>query len=162
MDSILLTHAQVAVSLAGFASVAAVLQRPLSPVQRSRFITILFLSLLQILGGLVPVWLSALYVVDSELWRTTSALYLVASLVLGLVLLYPLRALGGRGSGMIVMNVSMTVIVWLLYLCAFGTLLVNLFASPAPGFVLYYASLIAGMITVFIAFADVATRAAGE
>ena len=55
VDSILLTHAEITVALAGFASVAAVLRRPLSPIQRQRFFSILFGALALVLGSLVPV-----------------------------------------------------------------------------------------------------------
>ena len=68
IDSILLTHAEVAVALAGFASVAAVLRRPLSPVHRQRFFAILFAALVLVLGSLVGIQGR---IVGEQIWGKT-------------------------------------------------------------------------------------------
>ncbi len=87
----------MAVTLAGFASVAAVLQRPLSPVRRQRFLAILFASLIQILGSVVPPWLSELDVVGPALWRIASLFLLALALLSFFALIFgPLRRLGAN------------------------------------------------------------------
>ena len=96
IDSILLTHAELAIALAGFASVAAVLRRPLGPVQRQRFFAILFPALFQILAGILPLWLAELELAGSALWRTASALQLALALPIAVFVLLPLRQLGAR------------------------------------------------------------------
>jgi hypothetical protein len=156
VDSILLTHAEVAIALAGFASVAAVLQRPLSPVQRQRFLAILFAALLLVLGSLVPVWLLEVGVIGPVLWRIASAFLLVLSLIQCLVLVYlPLRKLGA--SSFVVINLPVTYLGYSLVAAVIGLLVVNLIGVPTPGFGLYYAALLAALASVFLAFADVVT-----
>ena len=156
MESILLTHAEVSVALAGFSSVAAVFQRPLGPVQRQRFLTILFTALMQLVGSLLPVWLSESYLAGPELWRVSSGLYLGLNLVIGPALFYPLRAIGLRSIRTI--NLSVTVLVYVLALLGYATLVFNLFVLASPGFTLYYASLLSALASIFIVFADVVTR----
>ncbi len=154
IDSILLTHAEVAVALAGFASVAAVLRRPLSPVQRQRFLVILFAALSLVMGSLVPVWLSELGVGDPACWRIASAFLLLLVLTHAFVLIYlPLRTLGA--SILRVINLPVTYVGYGLMAAMLGLLVVNLLGVPTPGFGLYYASLLAGLAAIFLAFADV-------
>ena len=154
INSILLTHAEVSVALAGFASVAAVLQRPLSAVQRQRFLAILFASLILVLGSLVPVWLSEIEVVGPTLWRTASAFLLVIGLTSSFVLIYrPLKRLGA--GSFLVINLPVTYLGYGLMAAVVGLLVVNLLVVPTPGFGLYYAALLALLSSVFIAFADV-------
>ena len=154
IESILLTHAEVAIALAGFASVAAVLQRPLSPVQRQRFLVILFSALFLVLGSLLPVWLSAIELVGPELWSTATAILLVLYLTGALFLIYlPLRRLGLRS--FMVINLPVTILGWGITVAAFVLLGLNFLVVPTPGFGLYYASLLASLCGVFIAFADV-------
>ena len=93
VGSLLQTHTEVAIALAGFAGVAAVLRRPLSPLGRLRFLGLLFTALIQVLGCLAPVWLSILGISGSFLWRVASALVLVLSTTLVLVLTRPQRAI---------------------------------------------------------------------
>jgi len=155
-ESLLLTHAEIAVAVAGFSAVAAVLQRPLGAVRRTLFYGILLLSLQQILGCLVPVWLSRLDLVGATLWRTASSLYFALALLIGLLLIVPTIRRGFQAA--IVINVPATVLIYSLAVAAYVLLLVNLFVVPAPGFGLYYASMLTGLIAVFIVFADVATR----
>ncbi len=153
-DSILLTHAEVAVALAGFASVAAVLRRPLSPVQRQRFLVILFAALGLVLGSLGPVWLSELEVSGPALWRIASAFLLVLFLTHGFVFVYlPLRKLGA--SILVVINLPVTYVGVGITTAMVGLLVVNLLGVPTPGFGLYYAALLAGLAAIFLAFADV-------
>ncbi len=154
IHSILLTHAEVAVTLAGFASVAAVLRRPLSAVQRQRFLAILFASLIQILASVVPPWLSELGVVGPALWRIASVFLLVLSLVSFFSLIYgPLRRLGAHS--FLVINLPFSFLGYGLLAAVYVLLGINLLAVSMPGFGLYYAALLAGLGGVFIGFADV-------
>jgi hypothetical protein len=134
----------------------AAFQRPLAPVQHHRFITSLFSSLLQVFACLVPVWLAESLGTGPELWRLASTRYLVASFLLGVALIYPLKKLGT--SGIITINLVVTVAAYTLSAVVFATHLTNPFLIETPGFELYYASLLAGLGSVFIVFADVATR----
>ena len=153
IDSILLTHAELAIALAGFASVAAVLRRPLSAIQRQRFFTILFSSLFQVSFSILPLWLAELEIAGSGLWRTASVLYLALMFPLLLFSVYlPLRKLGTHS--FTVINLPATYISYGLIASLLGLLVANLMVS-APGFGLYYAALFAGMCTTFLIFADV-------
>ena len=152
IDSILLTHAELAIALAGFASVAAVLRRPLGPVQRQRFFAILFPSLFQILASILPLWLAELELAGPALWRTASALSLALGLPIAVFSLLPLRKLGARS--FLIMNLPITFIGYGLFAAGFVLLVVNLLVS-APSFALYYAALLTVLVTVFLSFADV-------
>ena len=44
MEELLLTHAEVALGLAGFAAIVAAFQRPLAPMQRFSFLAILSMA----------------------------------------------------------------------------------------------------------------------
>lgn len=79
-DTLLQTHAEVAIALAGFASVVAALTRPLSAFARQRFLSLLALSLLQVLGCLLPLWCLGLAEDWSVVWRLLSLLLLVLNL----------------------------------------------------------------------------------
>ena len=160
IDSILLTHPELAIALAGFASVAAVLRRPLPAIQKQRFFTILFSSLFQVFFSILPLWLAELEIVGSGLWHTASALYLALMLPLLLFAVYlPLRKLGTHSFAII--NSPATYIVYGLIASVVGLLVTNLLVS-APGFGLYYAALFAGMTTAFLIFADVVVIGDGE
>lgn len=156
MEAILLTHSQLAAVLAGFASVVAAFQRPLTPVQRHRFLTILFSALVQMMACLVPVWFATIQTVGPLFWCVFSGVQLGFSVLLWVVLVYPLKALGI--SGVIAINTSVTVLVNLLGLGVLGTLIANTFVPSIASFSLYYSSLLGGLIIIFIVFADVATR----
>ena len=159
IDSILLTHAELSIALAGFASVAAVLRRPLSTIQRQRFFTILFSSLFQVFFSILPFWLAELEIAGSGLWRTASALYLALMFPLLLFAVYlPLRKVGASFA---IINLPATYIVYGLVASVLGLLVANLLVS-APGFGLYYAALFAGMTTAFLIFADVVVIGDGE
>ena len=161
VDSLLQTHAEVAVALAGFASVAAVLQRPLSPHSRMRFLSILFAALIQVLSGLVPVWLSNIGVSGPTLWRTATALVLFLSIPLIVWVIIQIRALGGVS--VILINVPVTRITNALSAIVLGALLLNLVGVPvAPGFGLYYASSLLGLSVVFVLFASVVVDSDAE
>lgn len=154
-EALLLTHAEVAVAVAGFATVVAVLQRPLGPIQRNRFYTILLGSLQQIMVCLIPVWLSNVGFEGGALWRTASLLYLAFASSLGAFLIQPTLRLG-RQAGMVI-NAPVTAVIYTFVVVSYGGVLVNLFAVPVPGFGWYYTSVMAGLITIFIVFAEVAT-----
>jgi len=157
LEEILLTHAELAAVLAGFASVVAAFQRPLPPVQRHRFLTILFSSLLQIMGCLVPVWIHTMGEVGPLFWSIVSGVHLGLSVLLWAILVYPLRSLGK--TGIIALNLPVTIFVYALAISTMGVLVVNTFVSSIAGFALYYSSLLGGLTIIFMVFADVATRA---
>lgn len=156
MEAILLTHSQLAATLAGFASVVAAFQRPLSPVQRHRFLTILFSSLIQILACLVPVWFATSEDVGPLFWSIFSGVHLGFSVFLWGVLVYPLKGLGK--SGVIAINLPVTVIVYFLGMAIMGTLIANTFMTSIANFSLYYSALLGGLMIIFLVFADIAIR----
>jgi hypothetical protein len=155
VESLLLTHAQIAVAVAGFAGIAAVLQRPLMAVQRNRFYSILLLSLQQILGGLVPVLLLKVGYTGSELWRIASISYLAMAFFIGIFLAAPTIKHGTRAGRVI--NPVVTGAIYSLAAISYAVLLVNLLMINAPVFGFYYTSMLAGLVAAFIVFADVAT-----
>jgi hypothetical protein len=152
-DSILLTHAEVAVALAGFASVVAVLRYPLSSLQRQRFVMILFTALAGVLGALLPVWLSESGLTGPPLWRFSSAVGLVIILVVFVTSMVPMKALGR--SARIIINQPVTYLVNVNFAAVIGTHMVNAFALFEPSFSFYYAALLGGLISTFVIFADV-------
>jgi len=157
MEAIFLNHSELSAVVAGFASVVAAFQRPLTPVQRHRFLTILFAALVQILACLVPVWLIAIRDIGPQFWSIVSGVNLGFSMMIWAILVYPLRRLGK--SGIIAINMPVTILVALLGLSTFVVLLINTFVFSKSGFALYYASLVGGLTIIFIVFADAATRA---
>jgi hypothetical protein len=160
VDSLLQTHAEVAVALAGFASVAAVLKRPLSPRNRQRFFSILSCALIQVLGGLVPVWLANIGVSGASLWRIASAFVLALSLFFVVWVYLQVRTLDVRAA---LINAPVTFISRVFSVASLGALLLNFLVVPvAPGFGLYYASLLLGLTIVFVMFADAVVSADGE
>ncbi len=158
-ESLLMTHAEVAVAIAGFASVAAVLGRPLNALQRWRFLQILFTGFVQVAAGLIPVWLSSLGIVGPMLWRSVSVIGLLFTVILavGLGSIF-VRTPGLSRSAIMVLNWPATYLIYGLSVTVFVLLLVNAWGVPEPGFGLYYAALLAGMATVFLSFADVVVR----
>ena len=152
-DSLLETHAEVAVALAGFASVAAVLQRPLSARQRRNFLSLLYTSLVQVLGSLVPVWLPAVGIGGPTLWRVSTAMVLALSTAAVLVM----------SMRVIFINRPLTYLCNVLTLGIFIALVFNTFGlGVAPGFGLYYTALLLGMVVIFIMFADAVVGEATE
>ena len=117
-----------------------------------RFFAILFPSLVQILASILPLWLAELELAGSALWRTASALQLALALPIAVFVLLPLRQLGARS--FLVINRPNTFIGYGLVAAMFALLLVNLLVS-ASSFALYYAALLTGLVTIFLAFADV-------
>jgi hypothetical protein len=161
VGSLLQTHTEVAISLAGFASVAAVLRRPLSPLGRIRFLGLLFTALIQVLGCLAPVWLSTLGTSGPLLWRIVSALVLVLSTVLVLTLTRPQRAID-RNS-FVLLNAAVNRVCIVLISGTFLALLLNtLGVFAAPNFGLYYAALLLGMVVIFVMFANEVVSEEGQ
>ncbi len=161
VGSLLQTHTEVAIALAGFASVAAVLRRPLSPVGRLRFLGLLFTALIQVLGCLVPVWLSTLGISGSLLWRIATAFVLVLSTTLVVVIVRPQRALDR--DGFVLINAPVDRVCKVLILGTFAALLFNTLGIPAaPSFGLYYTALLLGMIVIFVMFANEVVGEDGE
>src|SRR5262245_13426890 len=93
--SLLEKHAQLALTLAGFASVVCALARPLTAVQRSRFLILISLALRQVLGCVVPIWLFNFIASPGLIWQLSSIISLVLFTwhIIWVVIL-PTRALG--------------------------------------------------------------------
>lgn len=156
MEQLLQTHAEVGVALAGFASVVAALRRPLNALARQRFLSLLALSVIQILGCLCPLWLAPRFDATGFGWRVLSALILI----LYLVRIWWLILLPARRLGIEVQTIITPAIGWLVWAFGIGgcaLMLVNILGLPLrPGFDLYYASLLSTLLVGFALFADVA------
>lgn len=154
-DALLQTHAEVAVALAGFASVVAALRRPLSAFARQRFLSLLGLSLIQILGCLLPLWSVPLFDSSETSWRLLSAvlLGLNAARLWWLVIL-PTRTLGDRAR--IILGPLASKCIWAGGPVALAFLVLNIAGFPfAPSFNLYYAAHLTTLLVGFALFADV-------
>ncbi len=156
MKDVLLAHAQLAGVLAGFSTIVAAFQRPLTDFQKHRFLTILFTALLQIIACLVPVWLAEIRNIGPFFWHAVSGVYLGFSVLLWVALVFPLRKM--ESSAIIAINKPISWVIYLLGLSSFVVLIVNTMNSEVAGFGLYYSSLLAGLTIVFFIFADVALR----
>ena len=155
-DALLQTHAEVAVALAGFASVVAALGRPLSAFARQRFLSLLALAMIQILGCLLPLWSVPVFESSATAWRMLSAVLLGLSAARMWWLVYlPSRALG-QGT-LTILNPLASKLVWGAGLVALLLLVLNVVGFPAsPSFNVYYAALLATLMVGFALFADVA------
>jgi hypothetical protein len=156
LEGLLQTHAEVGVALAGFASVVAALRRPLSSLARQRFLSLLALSVIQILGCLLPIWLMHGPTAPKVGWRVLSAVLLVLYLMrMWWLVVLPARHLGVEVQAII--NPAVGRLVWGAGLAAMILLLPNIAGLPLrPGFDLYYASLLCTLLVGFVLFADVA------
>jgi hypothetical protein len=156
IEGLLQTHAEVGVALAGFASVAAALRRPLPALARQRFLSLLALSVIQILGCLLPLWLLRDLSSPEFAWRSLSAVLLA----LNLMRIWWLVVLPARHIGLEVRTIINPVVGRLVWAAGFAGmlfLLLNIVGLPLrPGFDLYYAALLSTLLVGFVLFADVA------
>jgi heme/copper-type cytochrome/quinol oxidase subunit 4 len=156
LEVLLQAHADAGIALAGFASVVAALRRPLSVLARQRFLSLLALAVIQILGCLLPMWFMH-HLTSSELgWRVLSAVLLVLSLMrTWWLVLLPARHLGVEVLAII--NPAVGRLVWGAGLAGMLLLLLNIVGLPLrPGFDLYYAGLLVTLLVGFVLFADAA------
>ena len=155
-DTLLQTHAEVAIALAGFASVVAALSRPLSAFARQRFLSLLALSLLQVLGCLLPLWCLGLAEDRSVVWRLLSLLLLVLNLArLWWLVIVPNRRLTEEERTILTPLAGR--IIWGIGLLSLVLFLVNAVGLPLPpSFSVYYGGLLSGLLIGFALFADVA------
>lgn len=157
MDSngLLQTHAEVGIALAGFASVIAALSRPLSGLMRQRFLSLLALSLIQVLGCLLPLWCLHFFASPENGWRVLSGVLLVLNLArIWWLVLSPARDLGDDVQ--VVISPLVSKAVWACGFLALGFFLLNLVGVPfRPGFDLYYAGHLSTLLVGFALFADV-------
>jgi len=157
-EVLLQTHAEVAIAIAGFASVIAALSRPLSAFARQRFFSLLALSLIQILGCLLPLWLLHLVESPSAGWR------LISIAILGLhigrmwwLVILPIRTLGDEAR--VVLHPALSNLFYAISYFGFACLLLNAIGIGfRPNFNLYYTHLLMALLSGFALFADVATR----
>lgn len=154
-DTLLQTHAEVAIALAGFASVVAALSRPLDAFARQRFLSLLALSLIQVLGCLLPLWCLHFSERPSMVWRLLSILLLGLNVArLWWLVVVPNRSLSEDVR--VILNPFANKVLW-----GTGSLSVLLFLSNGvglpfqPNFNVYYAGLLAGLLIGFALFADV-------
>ena len=158
-EGLLQTHAEVGIALAGFASVVAALRRPLSALARQRFFSLLALSVIQILGCLLPIWLMQ-QLADSELgWRVLSAVLLALNLMRSWWLVQvPARRLAALGIDVqTIINPVFTRLAWIAGGAGTVLFLLNMVGLPLhPGFNIYYAGLLSTLLVGFVTFADVA------
>jgi hypothetical protein len=155
-DVLLQTHAEVAIALAGFASVIAALGRPLGAFARQRFLSLLALSLIQVLGCLLPLWCLHFLESPSAGWRLLSIVLLCLNVArLWWLVVLPNRTL--RAGERVILNPVANKVIWGTGLVALACLLLNALGIPfRPGFDLYYAGLLATLLVGFALFADVA------
>lgn len=66
-------HAELALALVGFASVVGSLVRPLTPSSRTCFPVVLPISLRQVRGAVVPIWLLGFVASGESVWRIACA-----------------------------------------------------------------------------------------
>jgi len=155
-DTLLQTHAEVAIALAGFASVVAALSRPMSAFQRQRFLSLLALSLIQVLGCLLPLWWIGLADTPPVGWRLLSIVLLALNAArLWWLVIVPNRKLGPEER--VILNPLASKVIWGTGMLALLCMLSNAIGIPfRPGFDLYYAGLLATLLIGFALFADVA------
>ncbi len=152
--SLLLTHAELALGLGGFASVVAALQRPLSPARRQRFLALISLALIQIIACVVPLWLSGVTPDAVRAWRWASALSILL-IVFHLVWIWFLPIRRARVSG-IVVNPTVNLLLSILFPVSLLALVLNIAGWPVePDFSLYYGGLAGMLVTGFFLFVDV-------
>jgi len=157
-EVLLQTHAEVAVAMAGFASVIAALGRPLSAFARQRFFSLLALSLIQILGCLLPLWFLHLTESTPAGWRTVTILVLGLSLArMWWLVILPIRELGAEAR--LILHPVVTTFTYIVGYLSIACLLLNTIGIGfSPNFNLYYAGLLGTLLVGFVLFADVATR----
>jgi hypothetical protein len=155
-ESLLQTHAEVAVALAGFASVVAALRRPLSGFARQRFLSLLGLALIQVLGCLLPLWVLPLFDSASTAWRLLSfALLIMYAVRFWWLVALPTGALRQGSAG--ILNPLVSKLAWGSGLVVLPLLAINTLGFPFdPSFDLYYAAHLSALMLGFALFADVA------
>ncbi len=156
-SALLLTHAQLAVAIAGFSGVAVTIRRPLTALLKQRFFALISLSLLQVFGSLLPVWLGDLRHLPDHVWQVSSGVMLVLYLCHTLFLvLIPIKTVGRTIATVI--NPVVTVGTWVPGLVAMCALAITATRPESPNpFSVYYACHAAFLFTEFMVFADVAT-----
>jgi hypothetical protein len=157
-EALLQTHAEVAIALAGFASVIAALGRPLSPFARQRFFSLLSLSLIQIVGCLLPLWILHLVESPSVGWRLLSAFLLALSAArMGWLIVMPSRTLGAEV--LRVLHPAVARFIYPAFILSGALLTLNVIGVGfRPNFDVYYFALLTNLFVGFALFADVATR----
>lgn len=155
ISSLLETHAQVALAVAGFASVIAALGKSFTPPMQARFNQMLSNSFIQVIACLLPGWLRYFIHSDSMIWLISSAVFLSLITVQVWWLVWPPMRDVDMTIGFVI-NRKVTTLVWGVATLASILLLMNIFgAISAPDFPLYYSALLCALIIAFSLFADV-------
>lgn len=153
--ALLQTHAEIALALGGFAGVIGALTRPLSPASRGRFLVLLSISVRQVLGAVVPVWLFSFIGSPDLVWQSASLLGLALLIfhVVWLVFL-PLRRLG-PGVERTVLNRAGSTAMTTLSAASGVVFLTTAVGIPfGSSFAAYYLALLLGLASGFLLFAD--------
>jgi hypothetical protein len=155
-EALLQTHAEAAIALAGFASVVAALRRPLSAFARQRFLSLLALAVIQLVGCLLPLWFLQILTSETTTWRVLSALMFALSAArLWWLVIVPTRGLGHETR--VVLGPAVSKLMWGAGYATLLCFLVNTIGIPfPPSFELYYAPLLATLLGGFALFADAA------
>ena len=155
-EALLQTHAEMAIALAGFASVIAALGRPLTAFARQRFLSLLALALIQVLGCLLPLWLLQILGSQEAAWRVLSVILVALNVArMRWLVILPIRGLGEDAR--VILHPVVSKFVWGAGYGSILCLLVNTIGIPIrPGFDLYYVALLGALIGGFALFADVA------
>jgi hypothetical protein len=159
--SLLQTHAQLALTLAGFAGVVGALARPLTPLVRHRFLVLLSIALRQVVSCVLPVWMFSFMASESLVWR-------IASLVgAALYVVHMIWAVWRRrlsvSPGQPILNPTMSRVLFVTSWVSGLSFAINAIGVPfAPSFALYYLALLAALVSGFIIFAGTPAGAADE
>ncbi len=153
----LLTIAELAVALAGFASIVSVVAQRTDDVARMadayRLRLMLEVALRNAAFAVLPLPFLSAFPTDPMLWRSFSGLYLVVALVYGYIRLDDARRAGPRW-----MSLSMTTLLAITAIVAIGNVLG---VAGVHAFSLYAASLLAGLAAAGLSFLAVAKSALG-
>lgn len=152
-NSLLETHAQLALTLAGFASVVGALARPLTAVQRSRFLILISLALRQVIGCVTPIWLFNFVASPALIWQLASILgFVLFAWHMIWVVVLPTRKLGPAPT---ILNRAISLLLPLLSVATGLAFLANsLGALIEPNFAVYYFALATSLVSGFLLFAD--------
>jgi hypothetical protein len=139
--------------------VVAALRRPLSALARQRFFSLLALSVIQILGCLLPIWFMQQRVNSEFGWRVLSTVLIALNAMrIWWLVRVPARHLEDRGIDVqAIINPVVTRLVWAAGFAGLAFWMLNIVGLPVrPGFDMYYAGLLSTLLVGFVLFADVA------
>jgi hypothetical protein len=150
--SLLETHAQLALTLAGFAGVVGALARPLTPLVRHRFLVLLSIALRQVVSCVLPVWLFSFLTSEAIVWRVASLVGVILYIVHMTWAVW--RPRPGSSVMRPILNATMTRVLVITSWISGIAFALNAAGVPfGPGFTLYYLALLSALVSGFIIFA---------